>query len=216
MDQTYKIIGGDGQEYGPVSLPELKEWIVDGRIAARTQVWSSRSENWNPAVYYGELHPEIGQIAELSQQNDVAAQRVGFWPRAGAYLIDAIVLNLLFYVVLGPSNFVMPPPGADGLPDVDALWQAIGPRVGWETLLAMTYTVACTGQMGATVGKLVIGARIIRIDGSRLGLGKAFQRWLGTVLSGFTLGIGYLLVAFRADKRALHDLLAGTQVVYRR
>ena len=83
-------------------------------------------------------------------------------------------------------------------------------------MLAMVYTVALTGQIGATVGKLLIGARILRTDGSSLGFAKAFQRWLCTLLSGLMLGIGYLLVAFRADKKALHDLLAGTQVVYRR
>jgi len=31
-----------------------------------------------------------------------------------------------------------------------------------------------------------------------------------------TLGIGYLMVAFREDKRALHDLIVGTRVIYKR
>jgi uncharacterized RDD family membrane protein YckC len=35
------------------------------------------------------------------------------------------------------------------------------------------------------------------------------------MLSGFLFGIGFLLVAFRGDKRGLHDLLAGTAVVRR-
>ena len=36
------------------------------------------------------------------------------------------------------------------------------------------------------------------------------------MVSGMILGIGFLLIAFRADKRGLHDLLAGTVVVRRR
>src|SRR5438045_4761958 len=32
MDTNYKIIGADGQEYGPVNLAEVKAWIADGRI----------------------------------------------------------------------------------------------------------------------------------------------------------------------------------------
>ena len=39
MDTEYKIIGGDGAEYGPASLDELKIWIGDGRVAGSTQVW---------------------------------------------------------------------------------------------------------------------------------------------------------------------------------
>jgi len=58
-------------------------------------------------------------------------------------------------------------------------------------------------------------ARIVNLDGSRIGFGRALLRWLGSVLNGMTLGLGFLVVAFRADKRGLHDLIAGTKVVYR-
>jgi uncharacterized RDD family membrane protein YckC len=44
-------------------------------------------------------------------------------------------------------------------------------------------------------------------------LKRAFGRFLAWNLSGAFLGIGYLLVLFRKDRRALHDLLAGTRVV---
>ena len=39
MDMTYKIIGADGAEYGPVTLEELKSWVLEGRVAKATQVW---------------------------------------------------------------------------------------------------------------------------------------------------------------------------------
>ena len=99
MDANYKIIGGDGVEYGPVSLEELKSWIVDGRVAAITQVWSSAVERWLPAGQYTELHPEIGQVAALASAAQSMGQefaRVGFWPRFGAYIIDSIVLYAAF------------------------------------------------------------------------------------------------------------------------
>jgi hypothetical protein len=53
MDLSYKIIGGDGREYGPVSLDELKAWVVDGRVGGPTQVWRSDSAAWSPATHYG-------------------------------------------------------------------------------------------------------------------------------------------------------------------
>lgn len=80
----------------------------------------------------------------------------------------------------------------------------------------MIYDVFMNGRFGATVGKLIVGARIVRADGSRLGYGFAFIRFLCMMISDFTCGIGYLLVAFRSDKRALHDLIANTRVIYRK
>ena len=49
-----------------------------------------------------------------------------------------------------------------------------------------------------------------------LGFGLAFLRWLAAILSWMACGVGCLIVAFREDKRALHDLLVGTKVIYRR
>lgn len=43
--------------------------------------------------------------------------------------------------------------------------------------------------------------------------GKAFLRWVGYSISGLTLGIGYLMVAFTKQKQGLHDKIAGTYVI---
>src|ERR1051325_1097484 len=99
MDTTYKIIGGDGAEYGPVTLPELKAWIADGRIAGATQVWRADQARWRPASQYDELYPEIGQIEKLTPvaaDGQPKVRYVGFWARVGAYLLDALVLYLIF------------------------------------------------------------------------------------------------------------------------
>jgi uncharacterized RDD family membrane protein YckC len=63
---------------------------------------------------------------------------------------------------------------------------------------------------------MAIGARIVVWDGSRLGYTRAALRWLAARVSDLFFGAGYLLIGLRADKRALHDLLAGTRVVYKR
>jgi uncharacterized RDD family membrane protein YckC len=49
-----------------------------------------------------------------------------------------------------------------------------------------------------------------------VGYAIATGRYFASLVSRLILGIGYLLVVFRADKRALHDLMAGTRVVFRR
>jgi len=55
MDITYKLVGTDGQEYGPVTLQELHAWLKEGRADATTQVKRSDVNAWHPASSYAEL-----------------------------------------------------------------------------------------------------------------------------------------------------------------
>ena len=213
MDITYKIIGADGMEYGPVPLSELKFWIADGRVSSQTHVWRSDSSRWLAAAACPELAPEMGDLVMPEAPVDAGLEPVGFWPRLGAYLIDMLLLNGLSYVVLGaPPQFKFDP---TTLPDLETLGRTLGPYLAASLGLHLLYHVSLNGQFGATLGKMAIGARIVNLDGSRIGFGRAFLRWLGLFVTQLTLGFGYLLIALRVDKRALHDLLARTRVVYR-
>lgn len=213
MDTTYKIIGGDGAEYGPVTLQELKAWIADGRIGGATQVWRSDHSRWRAALQYQELYPEIGEVerlAESTRQEKPTGRYVGFWARVGAYLLDVLVMDLILLVVWGPEKLNL-----DHVQTVEQMYNAMKPladRIFW---IQLVYFVVLNGQFGATLGKMAIRARIVNLEGGRIGFGRALLRWLGSVLNGMTLGLGFLVVAFRADKRGLHDLMAGTKVVYR-
>ncbi|MDQ1614041.1 MAG: hypothetical protein QOG00_3972 [Pyrinomonadaceae bacterium] len=67
---------------------------------------------------------------------------------------------------------------------------------------------------GTTVGKWATGLRIERLNGEPLGFGRATLRHtVGYLISLLTLGLGFLLAAFDAEGRALHDRIAGTVVV---
>jgi len=54
-DLTYKIIGADGKEYGPVALSELQKWVGEGRITGATQVSRSDQQGWSTAASFQEL-----------------------------------------------------------------------------------------------------------------------------------------------------------------
>ncbi len=43
---TFKIIGADGREYGPVSSEQLKQWIAEGRANAQTRVLPEGALDW--------------------------------------------------------------------------------------------------------------------------------------------------------------------------
>ena len=64
-----------------------------------------------------------------------------------------------------------------------------------------------------TLGKMAMGIKIVRADGSRISIGKAILRYMGKWISGLILGIGYIMAAFTDKKRALHDMIASTVVV---
>jgi TM2 domain-containing membrane protein YozV len=51
----YRIIGGDGQEYGPVSAAQIKEWLAQGRVNNWTSVSIEGETNWRPLNLFPEL-----------------------------------------------------------------------------------------------------------------------------------------------------------------
>jgi hypothetical protein len=71
------------------------------------------------------------------------------------------------------------------------------------------------GPWSATPGKRLLGLRVADLAGRPAGPARALARFLGGGLSWLTLNLGHALAGFRRDHRALHDLLAGTQVLGR-
>jgi hypothetical protein len=47
MSAIYKIIGNDGQEYGPVTGEQIRAWIAEGRVERRTAVFVDGAKDWN-------------------------------------------------------------------------------------------------------------------------------------------------------------------------
>src|SRR5262245_46155224 len=67
---TYKVLGGDGQEYGPVNLEELRGWLAEGRVTAATQLWRSDLNAWRAASAFSELglgNPSAAPAASVPQ-----------------------------------------------------------------------------------------------------------------------------------------------------
>lgn len=67
----------------------------------------------------------------------------------------------------------------------------------------------------ATPGKRWLGLKVVDLRGARLGWLRASVRFLAGSLSWLSLNLGHALAGWRADGRALHDLIAGTRVVTR-
>ncbi|MEJ8544468.1 RDD family protein [Brevibacillus borstelensis] len=125
---------------------------------------------------------------------------VGFWRRLGANLLDGVII---------------------GIPLVLLTWLITG---GFEdnlvsNLISTLYSLLVpVFWYGYTVGKKIVGIRIVKMDGSPVGIGTMLLRLIvgmGLVY-GLTFGIAAIvsaiMVGVREDKRAIHDLIAGTYV----
>ena len=68
---------------------------------------------------------------------------------------------------------------------------------------------------GATPGKMILNLRVINSEtGKNLTYMEAFLReFIGKMISGLPLLIGYIVAAFREDRKAFHDMIFKTQVL---
>jgi uncharacterized RDD family membrane protein YckC len=129
-----------------------------------------------------------------------ATHPAGFWIRLLAFAIDLLVIVAAQFAlqVLGAARF-----GVDG---------ALGPVGFFTFVFAVAYPTVLHTIAGQTLGKLATRVRVVAMDGGPLPLGAAFLRaiafWAALPL---TLGIGHVMGGLRKDKRAFHDLLAGSR-----
>ncbi|NJP39064.1 RDD family protein [Alkalicoccus luteus] len=129
---------------------------------------------------------------------------VGFWKRLAAVILDGIVITatIFIFALIVFGEFA----AEERLLQV---FEGILPIV-YYVLLPVIWT-------GYTIGKRALGIRVVRTDGSQVGLLTMIVREpVSYILYALTFGIGFIasviMVIARKDKRALHDLLAKTYV----
>jgi uncharacterized RDD family membrane protein YckC len=230
MSVAYKIIGGDGREYGPVSLEEIRSWCEDGRVGVSTPVWRDDELRWQPARDREELRWDLPKPPpEASPSTPVAARpptpatpaSAGFAIRLAAAVYDLLIVHALISLVTSPwsdkmneLNTILVEQSKAANPDLQVFFHA------WLILAAiflpitLLYSVVFTVTQGATPGKRVLGLRVTQNDGSPLTWNGALLRYCAQWLSVIPFGFGFLLILVTRDDLALHDYLAKTRVIW--
>lgn len=148
--------------------------------------------------------PQMEKVLEFSSN----ALRAPFFLRCAALSIDYIVLLALPVTLLVLSRFF-----GDGAANA-----GISSTV-WLFVL-MTWVInflALPLFRGQTIGKMMAGLFILRRDGTPVRLGCILIRnTIGYLITILTFGFGFFVVALNKSGRSLHDLIAGTVVVYGR
>ncbi|MCW1296312.1 MAG: RDD family protein [Candidatus Parvarchaeota archaeon] len=83
-------------------------------------------------------------------------------------------------------------------------------------IIGLFYETIFIGLLGTTPGKMAFGLVVVDENGRYpIGLLRAFLRFIGKIISGIILCIGFLLIIVDDKKRGLHDKVANTYVVYK-
>lgn len=123
--------------------------------------------------------------------------RAGFMIRLGAMAIDGVLVGM----IIGFTSDLMP----------RFLQFHHGPG---GVLLAMAiYGAAMWKTKGTTIGGIVCGLKVVRIDDREIDWATAIVRALGCFLSLFVAGLGFLWVLFDDERQSWHDKIAGTTIV---
>lgn len=222
----FTIIGGDGKEYGPASVEQLRTWIAAGRVSLETQAKVAGSDEWRRLGDYPEFSvdpttPPMLPVSAISE-SDLADRGV----RLLARLLDeicSIACALPGAALLGFSFITSMLRGEGGLETLDLASAALGLSVMAFGLLAITLVqIWMITTRGQTIGKRVFGIRIVKLaDGTLPGFvqGWLLRNFVPGIIGLVPMGLGLLFsivdacFIFRADRRCLHDLIATTRVV---
>ena len=156
----------------------------------------------------------------------ICASRVRDGAARSADALDALVRSLaqsmLDMLALGVSPLELsrqwlsdPRQGAMVGELSDAIAATLLPPLLLAALLALAWFAAWEASpRQATPGKSALGLRVCASQGDgRIGIARAAGRHLAGTLSWLTLNIGHLLALAPPQYQALHDRIAGTQVV---
>lgn len=111
-------------------------------------------------------------------------ERAGFWVRLGATLLDFVLMSLV--------------------------WSFIG---RYFLLAWVFYHIGMWTWKGTTIGGIVMGLKIVRVDGTPINFSIALVRSLSSFFSAFALFIGFFWAGWDEEKQAWHDKIAGTYIV---
>jgi uncharacterized RDD family membrane protein YckC len=144
------------------------------------------------------------------ETENLRGQHAGFASRFIAFMFDCILSIGVFMLVLSAASFA-----ASVLTGSSIHWSRANTWVvvaffAWEFFYYAYFWTAS----GKTPGMELLGVQVVGQDGSSVGSKRGLVRTLAFPLSFLLLGLGFLGILLGRDRRALHDVIAGTAVVY--
>ena len=142
------------------------------------------------------MYPPPPQAAETPPPSGGASgPRAGFWRRLVGLLIDAILLSIVGTII----RSIIGRGGGYGVTFVVEI---------------LYFTILIGSARGQTVGQMAMGIRVIDFNtGGPIGYGRAFIRFLVSILSTIVIFLGYFWMLWDKEKQCWHDKAANDVVV---
>ena len=116
----------------------------------------------------------------------------GFWKRAAAFVIDALVVWIIMFILYAVRFF---------------------PQLLAFILGGFYHAVFETSPLRATPGKALMKIAVLKVDGSQLTTKDSILRYIMSWISGMFLCLGYFISLFTDKRQTFHDMMATTVVV---
>lgn len=155
-----------------------------------------------------EVQVETKQPAEPSYEEVLFYERkpAGFWVRFWAYVIDLLVIFAVTSILIKPIFALL------GLETEETIWYA--PYAILSALVFYGYFVLMTKFFGQTVGKMIMGIRVVSLKTDQLSWSTLlFREWIGRFINATILPL-YWIVGFTPLKQGVHDFIADTTVIH--
>ncbi|MGO9159922.1 MAG: RDD family protein [Streptosporangiaceae bacterium] len=143
-------------------------------------------------------------------QKTLQGKYAGFASRFAAFAVDMGFSIGVFMLALAAISF--------------AATVLTGRSIAWSrgdtwvvvacAVWVLGYFAYCWAASGRTVGMAFFGVRVVSEDGSYASGRRAVIRALALPLSFLLLGLGFAGILVGGRRRALHDVIAGTAVIY--
>lgn len=182
-----------------VTCPQCSQQFILEEQAEEPKTFAAQSTE---AIVAPKIHTNAPATAVVDPEP------AGFWLRVLAATIDSLVCNTVIFVMSLSLGYLFKTSHYSFNEMAQLIVMAMG------IIVTLFYYIFFTGYGGQTPGKMALQIKVIHNNGTQVSYGQAIMReTIGKMISYLLLGIGYLMVAFRRDKRAMHDLLASTRVI---
>ncbi|MCC5927732.1 MAG: RDD family protein [Cyclobacteriaceae bacterium] len=143
---------------------------------------------------------------ESSQNVGVQYQLADLMQRIGAYLLDILFLFACYTVVILLMVLLRSNLNSETITFIVII--ALIPTLFYRLLTEIFMN-------GQTIGKQIVGIRVIKIDGSQAGIGNYLLRWIFQIIDFYLLSgaIAIIMIITGKQGQRLGDLVAGTTVV---
>jgi uncharacterized RDD family membrane protein YckC len=146
----------------------------------------------------------------LTTRQNLRGHYAGFASRFIAFVFDCAVSIGAFELVLVVSSFAASVLAGTSIHwNRGNIWVILG-FFAWEFFYYAFFWTAS----GKTPGMMLLGVQVVGEEGGHAGTRRGLIRTLAFPLSFILLGLGFTGILLGRDRRALHDVIAGTAVVY--